>query len=425
MHTQVPSEMMLSWSSARSDNSPRLSYWPCSAEQTKKVSPAKSRTWGKDDMCGAPATTVGFRDPGFVHTVVMSDLKPDTDYCYQYGADDETSPTQRFKTVSKTTYPYSVVAYGDEGQAMDDGSTLEQDFPYAKASSKLTQSLVQQQPSTTHLVLHFGDISYARGYAADWDIFTHMNRDVFNTVPYAVSLGNHEADFPDSSSSFNGTDSGGECGIPSQLQFPAPQPALNEPWYWFTSGPIFVLQMSTEHDYHPGSAQYAYIQEALSQKVDRSVTPWVVFTGHRPMYIDSTNNNTNGGDLPVAVDLQTHVGPLLQNAGGAPVDITLWGHHHSYQRMCASFNGACMLKSQPNADGVAVYTAPQHPIALVVGTAGPPPSTNVQRPMPEYTEFVSFAHGVGYFTVHNASALQWVFYEDSTSNVIDQFWLLK
>jgi len=41
--------------------------------------------------------------------------------------------------------------------------------------------------------------------------------------------------------------------------------------------------MSTEHDFTVGSPQWNYLVSDL-QKVNRTETPWVIFTGHRPMY---------------------------------------------------------------------------------------------------------------------------------------------
>lgn len=46
------------------------------------------------------------------------------------------------------------------------------------------------------------------------------------------------------------------------------------------------ILVSTEHGFAPGSAQYAWIARDLAL-VDRSKTPWLVFSGHRPFYIDS------------------------------------------------------------------------------------------------------------------------------------------
>jgi len=444
MHTHHSEEMQISWSSQLSSFQPRVIYWACddNPSDALAIAMASSQTWGKEDLCGAPATTTGYRDPGYVHTSTLSQLIPGRAYCYRFGGDDEWSDINRFMQPSRT-YPFSVIAYGDEGQTTTDGTTIEQDMPYSRATADLTLSLLEGDPST-QLVIHFGDISYARGYAADWDIFTHMNKDVLSRAPYAVSVGNHEADYPNSSSYQNGSESGGECGVPVQMQFPAPQPGFNKPWYWFASGPLFIFMMSTEHDFRMGSEQYEYIRDTLTNKVDRSLTPWVIFTGHRPMYIDSTNNNTGNGDQTVAEELRKHVEPLLLDAGGRAVDLTLWGHHHSYQRMCSSFAGeysvtptssdlitvgyvntvgACIQRADLF-DGEAVYHSPSHPIPLVVGTAGPSPSTNVQLPTPDFVEKVSFTHGVAHIKVLDESSLHWRFVRDSFNDTIDSFWLL-
>jgi hypothetical protein len=39
------------------------------------------------------------------------------------------------------------------------------------------------------------------------------------------------ADYPDSKALFPGTDSGGECGVPYEMRFPAPMGLRDEPWY--------------------------------------------------------------------------------------------------------------------------------------------------------------------------------------------------
>jgi hypothetical protein len=437
MVTQNPSEMMISWSSKRDDLHPTVHYWLCDQENSSNAQVAMgiSKTYSKSDMCGSPATGKGYRDPGFIHTAIMTHLQSNQDYCYIYGSDDEMSSIKKFHmpttaaaassaSASAHSYPFSLIVYGDEGQGSEDGTTLEEDFPNALATSKLTWNLLQQD-LTIQGVLHFGDVSYARGYAADWDIYMNMMQNILSSVPYAVSVGNHEADYPNTTTFQNGTDSGGECGIAVQMQFPTPQPALNKPWYWFKIGPIFVIQMSTEHDFRQGSEQYEYLQDVLLNMINRQETPWVIFTGHRPLYIDSTNNNPNSGDLTVANELQKHIEPLLMNAGGKPVDLTLWGHHHSYQRMCASFAGKCMQRSKPNSDGIATYSAPDYPVTLVVGTAGPNPSMNIQLPSPEYTEVVRFAHGVAQVKVFNETAMYVAFYEDRITQKRDEFWLLK
>jgi hypothetical protein len=192
-------------------------------------------------------------------------------------------------------------------------------------------------------------------------------------------IGNHERDFPDSGSFYKGHDSGGECGTSLQKNFPHEiregvpydhrliMPHTNAvrkndvTWYGFDWGNIHFTLMSTEHDFQPGSEQHKWIVSEL-ESVDRSKTPWVsfhrvfgvflideffslqlVFAGHRPMYIDSTNNDTNGGDQPVAVLLRSSLESLLVKY---KVDLALWGHHHSYQRTCPVYESKCRSKGE-------------------------------------------------------------------------------
>ena len=81
--------------------------------------------------------------------------------------------------------------------------------------------------------------------------------------------------------------------------------------------------MSTEHFFDPTSPQYAFL-EAHLRSVDRSVTPWLVFAGHRPMYIDSTNASPVSGDLTVAKLLRKNLEPMLVVSG----DCLCFRHNH-------------------------------------------------------------------------------------------------
>ena len=60
---------------------------------------------------------------------------------------------------------------------------------------------------------------------------------------------------------------------------------------------------------------------------------------HRPLAISSTNDSPGGGDTTVAATLRANIAPLFANAGGAPVDLVLAGHHHSYQRLAGLSGG--------------------------------------------------------------------------------------
>ena len=80
--------------------------------------------------------------------------------------------------------------------------------------------------------------------------------------------------------------------------------------YGFDYGCIHFVLMSTEHAFDPASPQYTFLEDHL-RSVDRSVTPWLVFAGHRPMYIDSTDAEPVSGILAVAKLLRKNIEPLL------------------------------------------------------------------------------------------------------------------
>lgn len=46
----------------------------------QEVAAEASRTYGRDDMCGAPASTNGFHDPGLLHSAVLKGLTPGQPY---------------------------------------------------------------------------------------------------------------------------------------------------------------------------------------------------------------------------------------------------------------------------------------------------------------------------------------------------------
>ena len=135
-------------------------------------------------------------------------------------------------------------------------------------------------------VLHIGDISYAVGYLSEWEFFTHQVRPIASTLPWMTAIGNHE--MGGANTYFSGSDSGGECGLPYSAYYRMPSPAdtgkPQSPWYTFRYGLVAFVVMSTEHDFTSGSQQLAWIEAALAS-VDRSVTPFLVFAGHRPMYV--------------------------------------------------------------------------------------------------------------------------------------------
>lgn len=78
MHTQVAAEMQILWSSQRADLNPRVVYYPASSRLRDAVTVAADNVYSYSvkDMCGPPATTVGWRDPGYFNMAVLKNLLP-------------------------------------------------------------------------------------------------------------------------------------------------------------------------------------------------------------------------------------------------------------------------------------------------------------------------------------------------------------
>ena len=187
-----------------------------------------------------------------------------------------------------------------------------------------------------------------------WDQYGFLNMPWMSRVPLMTSLGNHEVLWYQTAL-WNGTDSGGECGVAIQKRYPMPSPPLpkgfearaskggkqqgisDTPFYSFDHGPVHFVLLSSEHAFDRASAQYAWLEADLAA-VDRSITPWLIVTAHRPMYVSSTNTGSPSSDMDVAALLRAELEPLLLKHR---VDAFFAGHHHSQQMTCAVANQTC------------------------------------------------------------------------------------
>lgn len=57
--------------------------------------------------------------------------------------------------------------------------------PHGRAASLPTSANINAEEDVD-LVVHVGDISYAQGYVADWDVFFHQLLPLTSRVPYMV-----------------------------------------------------------------------------------------------------------------------------------------------------------------------------------------------------------------------------------------------
>eukprot|EP00244_Chara_vulgaris_P002338 TRINITY_DN1408_c0_g1_i6.p1 TRINITY_DN1408_c0_g1~~TRINITY_DN1408_c0_g1_i6.p1 ORF type:complete len:617 (+),score=86.88 TRINITY_DN1408_c0_g1_i6:193-1851(+) len=480
-------EMRVTWTTRGRGRAPYVRWGMTAGEYTSSC-PANTTTYTRTEMCGGPARSIGWVAPGYFHTAVMKGLKVGTNIFYSVGDDGYAHSNPKSFYVPPNVGPQSTVrmlAFGDLGQAEVDGSNdmAESMEPSLLTARRIIRDAYMDDGSRRQyglLVLHAGDISYARGYTCQWDVFFDEIEPIASRVPYMVSVGNHERDWPGSGSLFQVEDSGGECGISYGRRLPMPLPSLppplspliihpsspvqrsrkflssspshspsslltlfglkkettepvfldgeaeaasantalknaglDTPWYSVDYGPIHFVVMSTEHDFKDGSAQFSFLEQDLAS-VNRRRTPWVIFSGHRPMYVDSTDDRPVQGDNPVAEQMKHGLEQLLMTYR---VDLAMWGHHHTYERTCAVYRNKCV---PPNSDGS--FNAPVH---LVVGMAGAGTCDNVRPVTPEWIEYLNTEqHGYVRLMV-NATHLGYEFIGNNRGEILDRGFITR
>eukprot|EP01006_Ploeotia_vitrea_P031255 TRINITY_DN63577_c1_g2_i1.p2 TRINITY_DN63577_c1_g2~~TRINITY_DN63577_c1_g2_i1.p2 ORF type:complete len:601 (+),score=287.99 TRINITY_DN63577_c1_g2_i1:46-1848(+) len=363
MHTHLamsdkPNSMRVNWVSDSNNTVPQVLYGTSSGSYDKRAT-GTSRTYTAADMCNAPANITSsqlFRDPGFTHDVLMTGLEPGVKYYYKVGLSGGRQSEEFSFTMApkpSPTAPVRFAAFGDMGAGVL--------IPEATSTARS----LAEHGWVYDFVLHFGDLSYARSHGYVWEFFGNIIEPIASTHPYMVSIGNHEYDHvaggEHDPSGANGpagwhpswgnlgADSHGECARPVHERFHMPDNGNGVFWYSFDYGSVHVIQFSSEHDWTQGSRQFNWIVNDL-KNVDRSKTPWVVVTSHRPMY--TSQNYTS--DYIVSEHMQTELEETWYKYG---VDIFLTGHYHSYERTCAVYKQKCVGQQNGGVTNIVVGTA--------------------------------------------------------------------
>ena len=201
---------------------------------------------------------------------------------------------------------------------------------------------------------------------------------------------------------------------------PMPEPATtNEPWWSYDIGLMHFVGMSTEHDYTLGSKQNEWLENDLAN-VDRSLTPWVIFGGHRPMYINSDYGESDSSDLVVMANLIANVEPMLLKY---KVNLAFWGHNHVVERQAAVYNSTVIQHStqiyDSNGQLIAYQEDPQATVHLVIGTGGAAFTKSDQTPGPEWCEKVFYQYGYSKITAVNSTYLDWQWIDSGDGLVYD------
>ena len=484
----------LIWDSANSV-SPTMKYGPKSGFYSHFVS-ARTDHVKREELCDSPANESGWYDLGSIHTAYFSTkMIPDGGWFqpvyYIYGdAESDTwseeyvfTPPPPPGSNDNPLRPTRVALLADMGIGWSESShTFGNVEPHREGGSTFSWEGTGYTSYNTSLSLKRfiddaqldavflnGDLSYADGFLAGWNMYANMINKFSGNIVFMNTIGNHEADTKTplgGSLLFKGTKSGGECSVVSNTLFPYPSEKAgynrmdrSEDVMWWSKdiGLVHFIGISTEHNFSAGSPQYRWLEEDL-QNVDRSVTPWVVFGGHRSLYVNSNNccnhpkpgipipgpnddvteacdNGCNfGSDRQVMFMLQDSLEDLLYKYR---VNLAFSGHLHWIQRQSAVYRNKVVqaAKMVSNSDinlgeadsiisnyegRVALHENPQATVYTLVGTAGQGFQFRPADPTPEWNEMTMEEFGYAIITATNSTCLIWELINNVDDTILDK-----
>ncbi|CAL4999908.1 unnamed protein product [Urochloa decumbens] len=408
-------EMTVTWTSGYNIHEayPFVEWGAVGSSQLARA-PAGTLTFSRGSMCGEPARTVGWRDPGFIHTAFMRDLWPNKEYYYKIGHELPDGSVVWGKPYTFRAPPspgqnslQRVIVFGDMGKAERDGSN---EFAnYQPGSLNTTDTLVKDLDNYD-IVFHIGDLPYANGYISQWDQFTAQVAPITAKKPYMIASGNHERDWPNTNGFFDTKDSGGECGVLAETMYYYPAENRANFWYKVDYGMFRFCIADSEHDWREGTEQYKFIEECLST-VDRKHQPWLIFAAHRVLGYSSNDWYAMQGSFEEPEGRES-LQKLWQKYR---VDIAYFGHVHNYERTCPIYQSQCMTNEKSH------YSGTMNGTIHVVAGGGGSHLSKYTTAIPMWSIFRDRDYGFTKLTAFNHSSLLFEYMRSSDGKVYDSF----
>uniref|UniRef100_A0A0M3J0X8 Purple acid phosphatase n=1 Tax=Anisakis simplex TaxID=6269 RepID=A0A0M3J0X8_ANISI len=296
----------------------------------------------------------------YVHRVRLTELEPGTTYVYHVGSEYGWSPIFRFTALQERPeggYIYAV--YGDLGNVN------------ARSLGK-----IQQQAQR-------GDLAYnldtrIRIFKLKFqddgqfgDQFGRQIEPVAAYVPYMTVVGNHEE-------AYNFSHFVNRYTMPN---------SDHNLFYSFDLGAAHFIAFSTEFYYFTNygwqqlAKQWEWLNNDLKLRFiflsfiyslycqvanqNRDKRPWIITMGHRPMYCsDFDEDDCTKYESRIRAGLpETHAYALEKLFYSFGVDLEIWAHEHSYERMWPVYNRTVYNGTR------SPYVDPPAPVHVVTGSA--------------------------------------------------------
>lgn len=245
---------------------------------------------------------------GYVHSVTLSNLTPNT--LYHYRVTDLTGSSADFSFTTAPANgcePWTFVALGD-GRS-DDESGVNTKWP------DIVSEAVAFNPL---FIMDTGDLIKDGTSASQWvDWLTKS--DAFNpSVPHLPSIGNHDNDGVD-----------GDGAMYNQLfELPRNSTSNTEDYYAFTAAnAVFVVLSSATFSGNAFAEQAQWLDDTLTQHADKN---WKFVILHHPIY--SSHTSFFGIEFNHPPNEQGQNAALVPIFDKHHVDIVFSGHNHYYER---------------------------------------------------------------------------------------------
>jgi acid phosphatase type 7 len=296
----------------------------------------------------------------WMHRVELMNLNYSTTYEYKvYVNDSASSVLFNFTTLSSQQTHFRAAFIGDMGVR----------------HSEQTMARLTALREEVDFVFIVGDLAYAddeprRSFEELYNEFQRRTEAFAAYVPFMVIPGNHDVSCSSVTSVgcnaklTNFTAFNARYSMPS-----APSGGVANLWWSMSFGLATLVNVNTETDYPhapegrgtlenagPFGDQLGWLRDQLQRaNAVREQRPWLIVTGHRPMYAPKTV-----GDFPPFAQRRLR-NAIEQMLIDAKVDLYICGHVHSLFRQYPVAHGKVVQRN---------YVSPRAPTQLVIGNAG-------------------------------------------------------
>lgn len=392
-----PTQMYIVWNTLKDTNS--AVRYKLAGDTSGKVAQGVSRKF-VNGMPWKPHVQ-------YVHRVKLTDLQPGQTYEYVCGSEQGWSPVFAFTAMRDgTNWSPRFAVYGDMGNIN------------AQSLPRLQQDT---QKGLYDAVLHVGDFAYDldKEYGKIGDEFMRQIEPIAANLPYMTCPGNHEM-----TNNFSNY----------RHRFVMPGDELGDKMFFsFNIGPAHIISFSTEYYFYvyygPMQAveQYKWLERDLQEAnkpENRAKQPWIITMAHRPMYC---SNNDKDDCAKSESIIRTgwpkfHLLPLEPLFYKYGVDLELWAHEHSYERLWPVYD-----RKVYNGSYAEPYTNPDAPVHIITGSAGCQERIdNFTRTVEPWSAVRISDYGYTRMTIYNDSHLYMEqVSDDQNGKILDSFMIKK